>query len=186
MACAPRIAAVFASIATVAVWAVPAATAQDLLQSVKLGILAHDVPDLWSGSQLETSAPDLNIEAQLKPALAMPWGSIRPVIGGSINTGGGTSHGYVDARWQADGDYGMFYGLGIGAAIHDGELGGPGSDPGKKWLGSRVLLHFPFEIGLHLNANHDVSLYFEHTSNAYTKIYNEGLDRIGIRYGYRF
>jgi hypothetical protein len=31
-----------------------------------------------------------------------------------------------------------------------------------------------------------VSVYFEHTSNAYTEKFNEGLDRIGVRYGYRF
>lgn len=186
MPSAAHIAVALASFATAAVCVPAAASADDLLYALKLGILAHDVPDLWSGSQLETSAPDLNFEAQFKPALAMPWGSIRPVIGGTINTDGGTSHGYIDARWQADGAYGLFYGLGLGAAIHDGEIGGLGADPDKKWLGSRVLLHFPFEIGLHLDANHDVSLYFEHTSNAYTKIYNEGLDRIGIRYGYRF
>jgi lipid A 3-O-deacylase len=176
----------FASITAAVALAPAAASGDDLLYALKLGVLAHDVPDLWSGFQVETSAPDLNIEAQLKPALAMPWGSIRPVIGGTVNTNGGTSHGYVDARWQADGAYGLFYGVGLGAAVHDGEIGGLGADANQKWLGSRVLLHFPFEIGLHLNANHDVSLYFEHTSNAYTQIYNEGLDRIGIRYGYRF
>jgi hypothetical protein len=31
-----------------------------------------------------------------------------------------------------------------------------------------------------------VSVYFEHTSNANLARYNEGLDAIGVRYGYRF
>jgi lipid A 3-O-deacylase len=172
--------------ATASVFASAPASADDFLYAVKLGVLAHDVPGIWSGFQLETSAPDINVEAQFKPALALPWGSIRPVIGGSINTGGGTSHGYIDARWQADGPSSVFFGLGLGAAIHDGEIGGTGSDPNQKWLGSRVLLHFPFEIGLHLDAHNDISAYFEHTSNGYTMTHNEGLDRLGIRYGYRF
>ena len=82
--------------------------------------------------------------------------------------------------------FGIFFGLGLGAAVHDGEIGGPGSDPDKKWLGSRVLFHIPLEVGYHLDAHNDVSVYFEHTSNAYTEKFNEGLDRIGVRYGYRF
>jgi len=164
-----------------------AAWADDLLYAVKIGALAHDVPDLWSGFQIEHNAVDINIEAQLAAAWAMPWGgAIRPVIGGSINTRGQTSDGYIDARWQMDCPSGLFFGLGLGAAIHDGEIGGKGSDPDMKWLGSRVLFHIPAEVGYHLDAHNDLSVYFEHMSNAYTQKYNEGMDRIGVRYGYRF
>jgi hypothetical protein len=152
------------------------ASANDLLYALKIGALAHDVPDLWSGFQVEHNAVDINLEAQFNAAWVLPWGAIRPVIGGTINTRGDTSHAYIDARWQGD----------LGAAIHDGETGGPGSDPDKKWLGSRLLFHIPVEIGYHIDAHNDLSVYFEHTSNAYTQRYNEGLDRIGLRYGYRF
>lgn len=167
--------------------AVPTATADDLLYSVKIGGLWHDTPGLWSGFQAENDAVDINVEAQLAMAYAMPWGgTMRPVFGGTINTEGDTSHAYIDARWQIDGPSGLFFGLGLGAAVHDGEIGGPGADPSKKWLGSRVLFHIPAEVGVHLDAHNDLSVYFEHTSNAYTQTYNEGMDRIGIRYGYRF
>lgn len=162
------------------------AAAGDLLYALKIGVLAHDVPDLWSGFQVERNAADINIEAQFAAAWALPWGAVRPVIGGSINTRGDTSNGYIDARWQGDCPSGLFFGLGLGAAIHDGETGGPGSDPDKKWLGSRVLFHIPMEVGYHLDEHSDVSVYFEHMSNAYTQKYNEGMDRIGLRYGYRF
>lgn len=163
-----------------------AALAEDLLYALKFGILAHDVPDLWSGFQVEPNAIDINIEAQFAAAWALPWGAIRPVIGGTINTRGDTSHAYIDARWQGNLVSGVFFGLGLGAAIHDGEIGGADADPDKKWLGSRVLFHIPVEIGYHLDAHNDLSVYFEHTSNAYTQKYNEGMDRIGVRYGYRF
>ncbi len=162
------------------------ASAEDMLYALKIGALAHDVPDLWSGFQVEHNAVDINIEAQFKAAWALPWGVIRPVIGGSINTRGQTSDGYIDARWQGDCPSGLFFGLGLGAAIHDGEIGGEGSDPDRKWLGSRVLFHIPMEVGYHLDEHNDVSVYFEHMSNAYTQKYNEGMDRIGVRYGYRF
>jgi hypothetical protein len=56
----------------------------------------------------------------------------------------------------------------------------------RKALGSRVLFHFPAEIGYRFDERNSLSVYFEHTSNGYTVHPNEGLDRLGIRYGYRF
>ncbi|MGE0054573.1 MAG: acyloxyacyl hydrolase [Hyphomicrobium sp.] len=169
----------------VSLWSafVAPAQADDFLYAFKFGVLAHDVPDLWSGFSVEDRWVDINFEAQFKPALMVFGGAIRPVVGASINTNGDTSHLYADARWQIDCDR-LFFGIGLGAAIHDGETGPP--DPNAKWLGSRVLFHIPAEVGIHLDEHNDLSVYFEHTSNAYTMEYNEGLDRIGIRYGYRF
>lgn len=161
-----------------------AAHADDLLYSFKAGVLAHDVPDLWSGFSAEERWADINIEVQFKPALMVFGGALRPAVGASINTNGDTSHAYVDARWEIDLASNLFFGIGLGAAIHDGETGPPVQD--AKWLGSRVLFHIPAEIGIHLDAHNDLSVYFEHTSNAYTMKYNEGMDRIGVRYGYRF
>ena len=112
------------------------------------------------------------------------FGTIRPAIGASINTDGQTSHGYIDARWTYDAPSGVFVGLGLGGAVHDGNTGK--SDPNRKALGSTLLFHIPLEIGYRLDPHNSISAYFEHTSNAYTQKYNEGMDRLGIRYGYRF
>lgn len=163
----------------------PAAVAAGLVYELKAGVLAHDVPDLWSGFQAERSAADINIEAVLAPSVTVLGGQIRPAIGATINTKGDTSHAYVDARWQWDTALGVFFAIGVGVAIHDGETG-PAGGFNHKWLGSRVLVHVPFEIGYHLDTHNSLSVYFEHTSNAYTQTYNEGLDRIGVRYGYKF
>lgn len=160
--------------------------AGEAIHSIYLGVLAHDVPDLWSGFQVESDAADINFEVQFAPALSLLGGTIRPAVGGTVNTRGDTSHAYIDARWQYDCPSGIFFGIGLGAAVHDGEIGGKGADPDMKWLGSRVLFHIPAEIGMHLDEHQDVSVYFEHTSNANTQTYNEGMDRLGIRYGYRF
>lgn len=183
-----RFAAALGFAALIAAGSAQEVAAGDLLYALKVGVLAHDVPDLWSGFQIEHNAADINIEAQLAAAWVLPWGAIRPVIGGSINTRGQTSDGYIDARWQMDWPAGFFFGLGLGAAVHDGALG-PGNNNenwDRKWLGSRVLFHIPAELGYHIDAHNDISVYFEHMSNAYTATYNEGMDRIGIRYGYRF
>jgi hypothetical protein len=154
------------------------------VNEIKGGVLAHDVDNLWSGFSLETNAVDLNVEAILAPGLPFLFGTIRPAVGASINTGGGTSHGYIDARWQIELPAGFFLGTGVGIAIHNGETDPIALD--KKALGSRALFHIPLEIGYRFDRHNSLSVYFEHTSNAGLADFNEGLDRLGVRYGYRF
>jgi lipid A 3-O-deacylase len=154
----------------------------------KLGLLAHDVPDIWSGFNRERGA-NLNGEIILVPSLAFLGGHFRPAVGGSVNvsSGGsarGTSIAYADIRWMYEAANGWFLGLGIGAAIHNGRL--ELVEPDRKVLGSRVLFHFPLEIGYRFDAQNSLSIYFDHVSNANTRPANEGLDSLGVRYGYRF
>jgi lipid A 3-O-deacylase len=165
-----------------------AAIAQDVGPSpigleIRGGVLAHDVPDLWSGFSLEKGV-DINAEVLIGRGLPFLFGSIRPAFGGSVNTSGYTSKVYLDARWEIETASGIFFGAGLGAALHDGTL--TPTDADRKALGSPVLFHIPFEIGYRFNERHSLSIYFEHMSNAHTKQYNEGLDDIGVRYGYRF
>ncbi len=166
--------------------AAPPAQAQQggLVHELKIGMLAHDVPALWSGFRLERGGVDINAELQLRPALAIFGGTLRPVIGGSVHTDGATSRGYIDARWQYETASGIFFGLGLGAAVHNGRIDPDTVD--RKALGSRVLFHIPFEVGYRFDKHSSVSLYFEHMSNASIARWNEGMDAIGVRYGYRF
>lgn len=166
--------------------AAPVTYAGDWLHEVKIGVLGHDVPDLWSGFRVENDAVAINLEASLSPSLPFFWGKIRPAIGGSIATQGGTSDAYIDARWEIETPSRIFFGLGLGAAIHDGAIELKSADQTEKALGSRVLFHIPAEIGYRLDDHNSLSVYFEHMSNANTADYNEGLDRLGVRYGYRF
>jgi hypothetical protein len=161
------------------------AMAQGLPSSLEVrgGVLAHDVPDLWAGFSLEGG---FAINAELLIGRGMPFlgGILRPAVGATINTEGYTSHAYIDARWEIGIGRSFFLGLGLGAAIHDGEL--DCCLPDRKALGARVLFHIPLELGFKLDDRNSISLYFEHTSNANLADYNEGLDRIGVRYGYKF
>ena len=154
-----------------------------LIYELRLGALVHDMPGLWSGFRLERGA-DINAEVILSPALPLFGGHLRPAIGASISTSGQTSKAYFDARWMIEARSGFFLGLGIGAAVHNGLI--DPTDVDRKALGSRVLFHFPLEIGYRFDPHNSLSLYFEHVSNGYTKTYNEGLDSLGVRYGYKF
>lgn len=174
------------AVAAFAVVAAPSsgARAQSFgIHEVKAGLLLHDVPDLWSGFSLEQRYIDINAEVSFT---GMPFlgGTLRPVVGGTINTRGDTSHAYADVRWQFELPLNLFLGTGLGVAVHDGYI--DPTEEHRKALGSRALFHIPLEIGYRLDQHNSVSFYFEHTSNAGLANYNEGMDRLGLRYGYRF
>lgn len=170
--------------AAAVLWGGAPAHADGLIRELKIGGLYHDVPNLWSGFQLEPRSADINVEVLFGPHIELLWGKLRPALGATVNTRGATSKIYADARWEIESRSGVFLALGIGAAVHDGVTGPV--DPHLKALGSRLLFHFPAELGWRWDGHNSLSIYFEHISNGYTQDYNEGLDAIGVRYGYRF
>lgn len=177
----------------VLVLAAPAAAeAGELSTELKLGALAHDVnpryvdgqPSLF-GNHVEPASLDINLEALFPPFFRpVLGGTLRPAIGVTINTAGGTSQAYADVRWQYELPSDIFFALGVGAAVHDGNL--DSEDPNHRALGTRVLFHIPVEIGLRVDERNSVSLFWDHASNAGLNEENPGMDRVGIRYGYRF
>lgn len=151
---------------------------------VFFGILAHDIDGLWSGTRKEDGV-DINGEVVFcrngVPVLA---GILHPNLGLSVNSQGDTSKLYGGVIWELNTPNGFFLAAGLGAAVHSGELDTDDND--KKSLGSRVLFRIPIEFGYQVTARHSISILFDHVSNAYLASPNEGLDTIGIRYGYSF
>jgi lipid A 3-O-deacylase len=170
-----------------------------LIYELKIGAQLHDFP--LAGSNKEPLGVDLNLEAVFGPSLAILFGTVRPALGATINFAGYTSKAYLDARWQVECCWGGFFALGIGAAIHNGELdslrnwmsltpaalqSALATSENHKQLGSQVLFHPTVEWGYRLNEHNNLSVFWEHISNAGLAAKNEGLDTLGIRYGYRF
>ncbi|CAA6604016.1 Lipid A 3-O-deacylase-related protein [Rhodospirillaceae bacterium LM-1] len=155
----------------------------DLVYEVKGGLLYHDMDNLWSGFRRE-SGVDLNAELVFTPSLPVLGGAIRPALGGSLNSSGDTSKAYLDAVWSYETNIGLYFGLGLGAAVHNGDLELRSRD--HKALGSRVLFHIPAEIGYRFDGHNGISLYFDHVSNGFLASPNEGMDTLGVRYGYKF
>jgi hypothetical protein len=154
------------------------------LHEVRVGVLAHDVNHLWSGTRKEGGI-DLNGEIIFsRPSFSLLSGNVRPNLGASINTEGDTSKIYGGILWQSETKSGIFFDLGVGIAVHNGEL--DTDDDDKKSLGSSVLFRIPIEIGYSITAQHRISILFDHISNANLADPNEGLDTLGLRYGYRF
>lgn len=156
-----------------------------LVHELKIGALVHDMPYMWSGFHREPYSPDLNLEAQFTPSVTVWRGTIRPVMGTTINFEGYTSKVYGGGRWQWEQpSCNTFFAVGLAIAIHNGETFT--SDPEFKQLGRRVLFHDSLEFGYRLDDHKSVSLFYEHISNASTAAKNQGLDTLGLRLGYRF
>jgi hypothetical protein len=153
------------------------------LYEVRAGLLYHDMDYLWSNARFERGV-DFNGEVTFAPALALFGGAFRGSLGASVNSDGGTSKAYLDLRYQYDFDSGIFVSAGGGGAVHDGALTAGRDD--RKALGSRLLFHIPVEAGYRFTPHQSVSVYFDHMSNAGLARNNEGLDTLGLRYGYRF
>lgn len=148
---------------------------------LRLGMLGHDVGVF--GGEVE-QGPDINAEVLFdSPAILDIVGSPRPHVGVSLNTHGYTSQAYAGLTWGWDLPSSLFIEFSLGGAVHNGETD---PVPGHKALGSHVLFRESLSIGVRLNENLSVSLMLDHISNANLADYNEGLDNLGIRFGYRF
>lgn len=158
----------------------PALSQENLIHELRGGVLVHDV-NMWGAGDVEDGAA-VNGELAFRSFGAVLDGQVRPVIGASYVSGDRTSYAYADARWEYTQDW-FFFGIGLGAAIHDGELR---REPGRKDLGSRILFHVPIEAGVQITDANRVSIYFEHVSNAWLADPNPGMDNIGLRLAHRF
>lgn len=151
------------------------------ISELKIGALDHDTPGLWSGFGVERQTADANLEVLFVPWARTFGGYLRPAIGATINFSGDTSKAYADLRWETQTASGVFFSLGMGAAIHNGELGL--IDAAHKALGARVLFHPSAEVGWRPDGVHSISIFADHMSNGFTHRYNEGMDTVGVRFG---
>ncbi len=153
------------------------------VDEIRVGVLYHDL-GLWGGSGNEGGI-DFNGELIFSPSLELLRGILRPNLGFSLNSEGDTSMIYGGALWEYRWPQGYFFDLGFGLAVHNGETD-EGNVDDLNQLGSTVLFRTAFEAGITIGDRHLISVMFDHISNAYLADPNEGLDTLGLRYGYRF
>ena len=154
------------------------------LSEIRIGALVHD-RGLFS--RHEETGIDANIEFLFASPqfLKIIWAP-RPHIGVSTNTEGNTSQLYFGISYEFEFWRSWFAGFSLGGVIHDGDkaYGIRGGD--SKELGCRALFRESLEFGYRFRGHHSLSAMIDHISNADICDKNEGLDNVGIRYGYRF
>jgi hypothetical protein len=154
------------------------------LRAFRVGLAVHDVGGLWSGESKE-KGPDLCAEVIFNRSLFhLLSATAYPNAGASLNTRSDTSKVYGGFLLQWEPASAFFFSTGLGLALHDGRRDTDSAD--RKSLGSRVLFRIPIEIGYAVNRQHRIILAFDHISNAYLASPNEGMDTLGLLYGFRF
>jgi lipid A 3-O-deacylase len=166
-----------------------AMAADGVFDEVKVGVLAHDVN---IGGHHKESGADINGELLFVSPDFLKWAyAPRPHVGLSVNTAGNTDYVYGGLTWSIYGRQGIFsddtrffVNLGLGGAIHDGELTTSRTD--KKQLGSRALFREGLDVGYWITEKANVSIFLDHISNAGLTTHNDGLTNLGVRAGLGF
>jgi lipid A 3-O-deacylase len=164
-----------------------------VVSELRLGVLSHDmafpsprdpfVPDPFR----HRHEPGASVNGEIlfaSPSFLWVIGSPRPRVGGSVNVQGYTDDAYLDLDWEYRFRVGLFVEGFLGGVVHDGKL----LEGNPRWaeLGSRFLFHLGLEVGWRLWRHHGLSIYWEHMSNSALAAKNQGMDNMGLRYGYRF
>lgn len=166
------------------------ARAESVLDEARFGVLAQSVGGI--GAAREQGA-GINLEAVFKsPDFLRAVGGPRPVLGASIATDNeATSQIYALLEWKVDLGRRVFAAAGGGFAVHNGETKfDPLVDSARIgdtiFLGCRVLFRLSGDVGYRVSERLAVSVHLDHISNAELCSPNEGLDNLGVRFGYRF
>jgi hypothetical protein len=165
---------------------------------LKFGVLKHDAKFLGG----KEGGVDLNPEIILASpvpdsfAASLPWYlgwmvQPRPTIGGEINTDGFTNQAYFGATWTwqlasnvlMPGD-GLTVGIFFGPGFNDGDI--VATRPNRKSLGSNVLFREALEVGYRITPAIEISAFIDHVSNAGLARYNQSINDVGGRIGFRF
>ena len=164
----------------------PAAALADMLRlsEVRLGVAHHDTGVFGTNKE---DAVDIAFGVRFRPFSGTLWDIVanpRPFLGLNINTAGDTSSLNGGLNWDWELWNQTFFSFAWGGAVHDGKLGI--ERLGRKELGSRVLFYLAAELGYRFDQNHSVAMRLDHMSNAGLADNNEGIDTVGLVYGYHF
>jgi lipid A 3-O-deacylase len=153
------------------------------ISEVRFGLVDNGVPLVSRHRKEHGIGPSADVLLG-RPTFSLWSGVVRPIVGGGINSDrDGTDRLYGALLWGIEKSP-YFLDLGLGLAVHDGQL--HGDDPNQKYYGSRVLFYGQVDAGYSITYHHRLSFFFDHMSNAYLAEPNNGLNTIGIRYCYRF
>ena len=171
--------------------------ASNYFSEIRIGALLHDSGPFSSSDE---GGIDTNLELLFSPPkfLSILW-EPRPHLGISYNSAGDTSQAYLGLTWDWSFWGNWFAEFSLGGMVHDGHL--VGVDGESKSLGCRGLFRESLNAGYRFMNRHALMLHLDHSSNAslcekntkdgtehgrHNVILNEGLENIGIRYGYIF
>ena len=152
------------------------------LSEIRVGALAHDEGPFGRHKE---SGTDGNIEFLfVSPDFLRLILAPRPQLGVSVNSDGNTSSAYFGLNWEWNAWRGLFLDFSFGGMAHNGFNRTNILD--RKELGCHLLFRESLEAGWRFAGRHSLSFLVDHSSNGRLCSKNEGLNDLGVRYGYTF
>ena len=153
-----------------------------ILSEVRLGVFDHDAGIISSDRE---DGYDVNVELLFAaPSFLALLGSPRPQLGIVINSNNDTNQLYAGLAWTIDMPNFGFIEATLGGTLHDGNT--KMREAHRNNYGCKLMFRETVSLGVRLDAHQSVSIMLSHISNSGLCEHNDGLDNLGIRYGYRF
>ena len=153
-----------------------------ILSEIRLGVFDHDVGIISSDRE---GGYDVNVELLFaSPSLLRRLFSPRPQLGIVINSKDDTNQLYAGLAWTFDIPKFGFIEATIGGTRHDGNT--KIRETNRNNYGCKLLFRETVSLGFRFDRHQSVSIMLSHISNYGLCEHNDGLDHLGIRYGYRF
>jgi hypothetical protein len=154
------------------------------ISELRFGVVHHDTGVF---GRTKEGGVDITLGVRFLPLRGDIWELLRnprPFIDANINTEGNTHALDFGLNWDWDFWSRSFFSWAMGGAAHTGKTSTSRLD--RKELGSHVLFYLAAELGYRLSPRTSLSLRLDHMSNASIADNNEGLDTVGVVYGYHF
>ena len=154
-----------------------------IISEVRAGFLIHDA-GVFGRRQEKSEDVDLELLFVSPDSFDFMW-SPRPIVGVHINDGHDTNQLFAGLVWEWWFWKPLYVDFSFGLSVHDGAI--DTEELGRKSLGSRVLFREALELGWNFYGGHDIGVMLDHVSHGnILGSRNEGLDTLGVHYGYRF
>lgn len=169
----------------------------DVLESVRLGVMDHNIRVIDPKNADKESGVNINGQINFNsPRFLGLIFSPKPYVMGSVNTDGNTSYGGVGLEWDWEFADGWHLEPGFGYVVHDGEieLPFPPGDPRRQpfldenvLLGSRDLFRSSLALTLDFSDRWAGQIIYEHLSHGQIlgTGRNQGMDELGVRFVWR-
>jgi len=179
-----------------AIAAAPAAHAG--VDEIHIGVMDHNICVTNCDNADKEDGPNVEFQVSFDSPGFLNWaGAPQPYLMASINTAGDTSFGGagLEWRWNFAGNWALEPGVGIVA--HDGATDNPFANGTPEalafsqenvLLGSDLLFRTSLGLTYDFDGPWEAQVFFEHLSHGQILASgrNQGLDEVGIRFGYQF
>lgn len=156
-----------------------------VITQAEIGFAYHD-----AGVFGRHKEPGGDVDGEIR-FLPIEWldfmASPRPHIGFHANTSGGTNQIFTGITWEFWFWDNFSIDPSFGLSFNDACCLDHGPPVDSKQLGSHVLFREAVDLGWNFSGPHSVSILLDHVSHGHILAHeNEGMDTLGLRYGYRF